>query len=71
MMKASIRKLGAYFNTHRMVQEYTETSYLPAHRAGSRLSANDHSAARELTALVFYGLRDHHIRCLPARAGTA
>ena len=50
MMKASIRKLGAYFNTHRMVQEYTETSYLPAHRAGSRLSANDYSAARELTA---------------------
>jgi starch phosphorylase len=50
MMKASIRKLGAYFNTHRMLQEYTETSYLPAHRAGSRLSANDHSAARELTA---------------------
>ncbi len=50
MMKASIRKLGAYFNTHRMVQEYTEASYLPAHRAGLRLSANDFSAARELTA---------------------
>jgi starch phosphorylase len=48
MMKASIRKLGAYFNTHRMLEEYTETSYLPAHRAGSRLSANDHSTAREL-----------------------
>ncbi|WP_308283450.1 IS110 family transposase [Pseudonocardia nigra] len=26
------------------------------------------AAARELTTLVFYGLRDHHIRCLPARA---
>src|SRR5215218_1513778 len=25
------------------------------------------AAARELTGLVFYGLRDHHIRCLPAR----
>jgi transposase len=25
------------------------------------------AAARELTTLVFYGLRDHHIRCLPAR----
>jgi starch phosphorylase len=49
MMKASIRKLGAYFNTHRMIQEYTETSYLPAHRAGSRLTGNDFSAARELT----------------------
>ena len=31
-----------------MVQEYTETSYLPAHRAGARLSANDHAASREL-----------------------
>jgi transposase len=28
------------------------------------------AAARELTRLVFYGLRDHHIRCLPARPGT-
>jgi transposase len=26
------------------------------------------AAARELIMLVFYGLRDHHIRCLPARA---
>ncbi len=25
------------------------------------------AAARELTGLVFYGLRDHHIRALPAR----
>ena len=25
------------------------------------------AAARELTELVFYGLRDHHIRALPAR----
>ena len=24
------------------------------------------AAARELITLVFYGLRDHHIRCLPA-----
>ncbi len=26
------------------------------------------AAARELITLVFYGLRDHHIRCLPTRA---
>jgi transposase len=26
------------------------------------------AAARELITLVFYGLRDHHIRCLPAHA---
>ena len=25
------------------------------------------AAARELVGLVFYGLRDHHIRCLPTR----
>ena len=29
------------------------------------------AAARELTGLVFYGLRDHDIRCLPARTGAA
>jgi hypothetical protein len=29
------------------------------------------AAARELITLVFYGLRDHHIRCLaPARPST-
>ena len=26
------------------------------------------AAARDLITLVFYGLRDHHLRCLPARA---
>jgi transposase len=29
------------------------------------------AAARELITLVFYGLRDHHIRCLPGRADAA
>ena len=29
------------------------------------------AAARDLITLVFYGLRDHHIRCLPARPGAA
>ena len=29
------------------------------------------AAARELIVLVFYGLRDHHIRCLPARIEAA
>ena len=29
------------------------------------------AAARELITLVFYGLRDHHIRCLPARPEAA
>jgi transposase len=29
------------------------------------------AAARQLITLVFYGLRDHHIRCLPARPEAA
>lgn len=29
------------------------------------------AAARELTTLVFYGLRDHHIRCLSPRPSAA
>jgi starch phosphorylase len=32
LMRASIERLGAQFNTNRMVQEYVETMYLPAHR---------------------------------------
>ncbi len=48
MMKASIRKLGAFFNTQRMVCEYSESCYLPAYRAGVRLSADQCAAARAL-----------------------
>jgi hypothetical protein len=29
------------------------------------------AAARDLITLVFYGLRDHHIRCLSPRTETA
>ena len=50
MMKSSIRKLGAGFNTHRMVQEYAETCYLPAHRAGARLKENGFAGATALSA---------------------
>ncbi len=50
MMKSSIRKLGAYFNTHRMVREYVETCYLPAHRAGRRLLEGGMAGARALAA---------------------
>lgn len=47
-MTASMSKLGAVFNTHRMVQEYTEWGYLPAHRAATRLARDDHAEARAL-----------------------
>jgi len=50
MMKASMRKLGAFFNTNRMVQEYAEKCYLPAHRTGTRLSAIAYTASRDLAA---------------------
>jgi starch phosphorylase len=29
-MRAAVRQLGGYFNTHRMVREYVEIAYLPA-----------------------------------------
>ena len=50
MMKASMRKLGAGFNSLRMVQEYTERAYLPAHRAGSRLAEQGYATAKELAS---------------------
>jgi len=48
MMKASIRKLGSVFNTHRMVREYTERAYLPAHRLGRRWLDESLAGATEL-----------------------
>lgn len=48
MMKASIRKLGAEFNTHRMVAEYAERAYLPAHAFGARWSGDSLKGAAEL-----------------------
>ncbi|NNG47416.1 MAG: alpha-glucan family phosphorylase [Deltaproteobacteria bacterium] len=50
MMKTSMRNLGAYFNTARMVQEYAERFYLPAHRAGVRLAKDGFASAKELSA---------------------
>jgi starch phosphorylase len=38
MMRASIERLGSEFNTNRMVREYVETMYLPAHNARRELS---------------------------------
>lgn len=50
MMKSSMRRLGAYFNTGRMVQEYAERFYLPAHRAGRRLVEDRFAGAKSLAA---------------------
>jgi starch phosphorylase len=45
MMTASIARLGAAFNTHRMVGEYASRLYLPAQRAGAALVAEIERAA--------------------------
>jgi len=50
MMKASIKKLGAVYNTHRMVKDYTTKFYIPANRARERLMANDGEGAEKLAA---------------------
>jgi glycogen phosphorylase len=50
MMTASIRRLGAAFNTGRMVRDYAERAYLPAHRRAVALEAGGGAAARELAS---------------------
>jgi starch phosphorylase len=48
MMTAAIGRLGAAFSTGRMVRDYAERAYLPAHRHAVALQAGDGEAAREL-----------------------
>lgn len=48
MMKASIAKLGAAFNTHRMVSEYATRAYAPAHRSYDALTRDGCGAAKRL-----------------------
>ncbi len=49
-MKASIGNLCHFFNTHRMVREYTERFYLPAAERQERLMADGVARARSLAA---------------------
>jgi starch phosphorylase len=49
-MKASIGNLCHYFNTHRMVREYTERFYLPAAEQQGRLMADGMARAMSLAA---------------------
>ncbi len=46
MLKQSMRKLAPYFNTYRMVREYTENYYLVANERFNRLSQPDLSRGR-------------------------
>jgi starch phosphorylase len=48
MVKESMATLGAQFNTHRMVVEYTERAYLPALEAGKKLFADGAKISKEL-----------------------
>jgi starch phosphorylase len=50
MMTASIGRLGGRFNTGRMVREYAERAYIPAHRTARALAAESGAGARDLAA---------------------
>jgi starch phosphorylase len=50
MMKASIGNLSVFFNTHRMVQEYTDNFYMPAVTRYKQLSVDGMARARALAA---------------------
>jgi starch phosphorylase len=45
-----MRTLGAAFNTARMVREYAERFYIPAHRVGTRLAQDAFASAKEISA---------------------
>ena len=49
-MKATISSLCHYFNTHRMVREYTERFYLPAASRHHELAAGDMARSKALAA---------------------
>jgi starch phosphorylase len=49
-VKASLKAHGPRFSTHRMVREYFETFYRPAHRRGRSLAADGARGASELAA---------------------
>jgi glycogen phosphorylase len=50
MMKASIGNLSHFFNTHRMVQEYTDRFYMRAVKRYQQLTATQSAGARALAA---------------------
>lgn len=47
MMKASIRELGSEFSTHRMLREYVEKLYIPAHQGWKRFHSDSGKYAKE------------------------
>lgn len=51
-MRASIKKIGSGFSTHRMLREYYEKYYRPAMAEGLALKADDYAASRSLSAYI-------------------
>lgn len=50
MMKSSMKNLGSFFNTERMVQQYTEKFYLKAYEKRKFIMANDWEKAKAFTS---------------------
>ncbi len=50
MMKESMKLIGKHFNTHRMLIEYVEKTYMPASTNYAELTKDSFSGARELCA---------------------
>lgn len=50
MMKACLSSLAPRFSSNRMVCEYAERAYFPAHAAATALKDNDYAKTRELAA---------------------
>ncbi|HEX05535.1 MAG TPA: alpha-glucan family phosphorylase, partial [Bacteroidetes bacterium] len=49
MMKSSLLRNCPFFNTNRMVREYTERAYLPNHRQWRKMVADDYAPAKKLS----------------------
>ncbi|MHC4711685.1 MAG: alpha-glucan family phosphorylase [Planctomycetota bacterium] len=50
MMKACLKSLAWAFSSNRMVREYAERAYLPAHKSGVSLVSDSFAGARELAS---------------------
>lgn len=70
-MKRSIMTLVPFFNTNRMVEEYTQKCYLPSHRRAGQLMADQVRRAQEL-AQWRRRLREHwgEVRVVQVEAPT-
>ncbi|MBI1375449.1 MAG: alpha-glucan family phosphorylase [Phycisphaera sp.] len=57
-MKRSLREYGPRFNSNRMIREYTEKYYMPAHERAVRLCDENFAGARDLAGYI-HDLRRH------------